>query len=301
MTIKKRISLFCLLFIGGLFFLQCGRSTSHKEAKPVVSVSILPLQYMVDRISGGDFDVYVIVPPGSSPETYEPTPRQMKEVTASKAYFQIGLIDFEQAFAEGIKSNSPSTQMIDLSKRLELLEGACTHEHRHHAGHGHGIDPHTWLSPIRVRSMVSEIESILAEIMPDSADKYRANARGFISSIDSIDTHNRNLFSKIANKNILIYHPFLTYYSDDYGLVQMAVEQDGKEPSANQLKSLINDIRSKNLRTLFYQKWSNRHTVNALAQESGLQTVVLDPLAYDWEANIKEMTAQIKQSFEHGK
>ena len=297
---KKLIYLICLLVLNCMFF-GCGPAAPRAGA-PAVAVSILPLKYLVDRISGGDFDVTVIVPPGASPETYEPELRQMKEVAAASAYFQVGLIDFEQAFAKSIKENAPGKQMVNLSEGLDLLEGVCGHQHPHnHRAHGHGVDPHIWLSPIRIRSMASGIGKVLTEIQPDSAEKYRINTAEFISSIDSIHNYNNLLFKNITHRDILIYHPFLTYFAEDYGLVQVAIEQEGKEPSAGQLRGLIENIREKKIDVLFYQEGSYPHTVEALVQEVGLKAVVLDPLAYDWEQNIKEITAQIRESLEYGR
>ena len=290
---------FIILLVLECTFFGCGPA-AQKTDTPTIAVSILPLKYFVDRISGGDFDVTVIVPPGASPETYEPALRQMKEVAAADAYFQIGLIDFEQPFARSVKENAPGMQIVNLSEGLDLLAGVCSHHHNHTA-HGHGIDPHIWLSPIRVRSMAANIGKVLAEIRPDSAEKYRINTVNFISSVDLIHGHNSLLFKKITNNNVLIYHPFLTYFADDYGLVQIAMEQEGKEPSAGQLRDLMEGIREKEIRVLFYQEGSYSHAVEALVQETGLEAVVLDPLAYDWEQNIKEITARIRQSLEYGK
>jgi zinc transport system substrate-binding protein len=281
---------FCFFAV---LFLFAGCRTSLGDVERSVAVSIQPIRYFVDRVSGGDFEVSVLVPPGASPETYEPTPLRMKEITRAQAYFHTGLIDFEQALIRGIEENAPQVQSIDLSEDLSLIEGL--HDQPNH----HGIDPHIWLSPVRVKAMVTRIEDTLAGLLPDSAGKYHRNAEVFISSIDSLDQLNRLLFQGINDRFILIYHPFLTYYASDYELEQIAIEQEGKEPSAGQFLELIRQTEAQKLRTVFFQQELHAPTtIRAFAEENGLEAQSLDPLAYDWLKNMDEITRKVTRALE---
>lgn len=275
----------CLVIGGGC------RSKNGTIDKPQVTVSILPLKYFVDRISGEDFDVSLIVPPGASPETYEPTVSQMKQLSRSDICFQLGLIDFEKALSDGISNNAPGLKMVNLSDKLDLIEGESDHHH-------HGTDPHIWLSPVRMKSIAVRIADQLAEINPDSSVKYQNNLRKLTQSIDSVDSYILSSFSNLKNNIFIIYHPFLSYYAQDYGLVQLPVEYEGKEPASSQMKELTTKARSEKLSVIFYQKQFSRTTVDALAAEAGLTPEVIDPLAYNWIDNMIVITDQLKKSME---
>lgn len=295
----NRIALLCLV-VWLSVLVGCGSGGGKTPERATVSVTILPLKYLVDSIGGGDFEAVVVVPPGASPETYEPTLLQMKEVARSEAYFQIGLIDFEKPFEAGIRNNSPEMRFVDLSQGLALIEGGHSHDHSHSPddGHHHGVDPHVWLSPVRMRQMAQKIAETLSEIRPDSAEKYAENRNRIISTIDSVGRYIVRSFSGLKSSGFLIYHPFLSYYAGDYGLRQIPVEREGKEPSAAYLKTLISTISDEGIRTVFYQEGQHRRTVEPLIREAGLQAVVLDPLAYDWAENMKTITDHIKESLD---
>lgn len=259
-----------------------------------VSVSILPLKYLVDSIGGGDFEALVVMPPGSNPETYEPRPSQMKKISQAKASFQIGLIDFEKSLENTLKSNALSSKFIDLSDGMELIGGDSLSA----VGHRHtGLDPHIWLSPHRVRIMAGKIAETLMELQPDSIKKYTENRDHIISSIDSVDRYISQSFNVLNHKHFLIFHPSLTYYAADYGLQQIPVEKEGKEPSVAHMKKLMQGVLGKNINTVIYPKAQSLHsTAAALINDAGLRAVPFDPVAYDWPANMKYITDRIKES-----
>jgi len=288
---KKNILRAFLLCIFLLYFVGCASGVRQEENR--ISVSILPIKYWIDEISGGDFEVTVVVPSGASPETYEPTPTQMKEVSRSYGYIQIGLIDFEQPLVRGIKENNPELSILTLSDGMELLEGVCGHVHASGSHHHHGTDPHVWLSPVRSRQMVAAITEFLTGARPDSAMKYLNNQKTLLLRIDSLDRSIREAFNALHNRTVLIYHPFLTYYCDDYNLTQLPVEQEGKEPSVSQLKKLVSYVKEEALEMIFYQDQLHFQTVEALIHETGIRAVSVDPLAYDWLENLYFITAQI--------
>ncbi len=282
------------LFLPLLYIFGCHASVKNLEEKPVVAVSILPLRTVVEQLSGGDFDVLSIVPPGVNPETHEPTAAQMKAVSDASLFFQIGLLDFEQVLAAGIEDNAPDLKIVDLSEGLPLLTG---HEHPHFDNTSNRTaDPHVWLSPARMRTMIERITENLSTVRPDSARKYEQNRDVLVLSIDSLDRYIKHSFSELKKHGILIYHPSLTYYADDYGLHQFSVEADGKEPSAAGLREVVQVIRAYEMTTVFYQKQLSRNTIDALCREAGLKAVPFDPLAPDWLANLYLLTDEIRIS-----
>jgi zinc transport system substrate-binding protein len=288
---------YLFLFLSVLYLYGCRTSAKKNTQKPVVAVSIIPLQYVVERLSGGDFEAVALVPPGTNPEIYEPTAAQMKAVSDSELFFQIGLLDFEQVLMAGIENNAPDLEIVNLSADLPLIKG---HHERAVSGGSANVlttdDPHMWLSPARMRTMAGRITEKLCAVLPDSAGKYERNQERFILSIDSLDQYIQHSFSELNKNYILVYHPSLTYYADDYGLRQLSVETDGKEPSATALRDVVRGVRENGINTIFYQKQLNTRTIEALCLEAGLQAVIFDPLAEDWLTNLYTLTDEIRKS-----
>jgi zinc transport system substrate-binding protein len=295
-----------VIFLGAVFFgvaagifSGCG---AGKPSQPVstIAVSILPLKYLTDSIGGGDFATVVIVPPGASPETFEPTLSSMKEVSRAKAYFQVGLLDFERSFETAVRNNGSEIRFVDLSQGLALIAGedssSQTDDTEAIGGHHHGTDPHVWLSPARFRQMAENVARTVTEINPDSVEKYAVNLHQVISTIDFVDRYILSSFNELKGRSFLIYHPFLTYYAVDYDLRQIPIEQEGKEPSVAYLKTTMSRIGEERLNTVFYQQEQHRRVVESLIEQAGLQAVALDPLAYDWPENMKHLTDLLKES-----
>ena len=251
-----------------------------------ITVSIEPLRYVTEQIAGNDFDIRVLVPPGSSPETYEPTPEQMKQVANSLAYIDIGLIDFERNLENAIRENMPSVRVINTSENVPLLAGTCGHEAH---DHGHGTDPHIWLSPKCLKIMAENVYGQLSELYPDSVE-YKAGYERFDRQLDSLD---RALQETFAGRQtaFMIFHPALTYLAHDYGLTQIPLENEGKEPSAAHLRNLIETGRNSGIGKVFFQRQFRKNTVDAIAAELGLEAVAIDPL----DGNVTDNILHIAQ------
>ena len=254
-----------------------------KSNKKNVTVSILPIKYFVDRIGGGDFNVTVLVPPGASPESYEPLPSQMKEIATSEAYFHFGLIDFERSLGDGVVAKNPSLNAVMLSENMNIISGDGNGSRR-------GADPHVWMSPGRMELAALAILKTLGQIIPDSTAKYKTNFEELVYEMDSLDTHIRASLDSLPRREFVIAHPFLTYYAEDYGLEQISIERDGKEPTAGQLVSVLNEIKGHGINTIFYQKGMSGKGAMAVAENAGISTFEADPLEYEWMDNLYHLT-----------
>ena len=282
-----------LLFLS-LFATGCTSSTRQTD-KERLYVSILPLRSLVEQIVGDDFKVDVLVPAGASPESFEPTPRQYVALNRSKLVFNVGLIDFEQNLLRDFPDRE---KLVNLSRGIRLLEGSCAHGHTHEptgkarASEAHGIDPHIWTSPRALKQMAANAYDALRTSFPDSV-RYTENYEKLLVRLDSLDTACAEALRQADVHTIVIYHPALTYYAADYGLEQLAVEHDGKEPSARHLARLIEEARRKKVRRVFYQAQYPASTVKVIAEDIGARSVKIDPLREDVIENIGEITRQL--------
>ena len=260
--------------------------TTHKQQDDnTLYVSILPLQSLVESIVGGDFDVEVLVPAGASPETFEPTPRQFVGLNKAQLVFNVGLIDFESTLLGKMENQE---KVIDLSRGIDLIEGSCSHNDHGH-NHAHGVDPHVWTSPKALQIMAANAYEAIHKAYPDSV-KYQANYKRLLEELQALDARTAEKIAQSGIEYFIVYHPALTYYARDYGLRQVAIETDGKEPSARQLTAIIRKAREDGVRRIFYQKQFPASTVEVIARDIDAEYVAIDPLDRDAIANIDTIT-----------
>lgn len=253
-----------------------------------IYVSILPLRSLVSSIVGDDFDIEVLVPAGASPETFEPTPRQFAGLNKAEMVFSVGLIDFETTLLSKIEN---PTTIIDLSKGIELIAGTCSHS-SHGTAHAHGVDPHVWTSPKALQQMATNAYQAIRQSYPDSV-KYEANYNQLLQELQTLDTRTAEKIAASGVTYFIIYHPALTYYARDYGLRQVAIEADGKEPSAKQLTQIIRQARKDSVQRIFYQSQFPASTVETIARDIRAESVQIDPLREDIITNIDDITNSI--------
>lgn len=279
----------CCIAFAAVVLASCGgRHEASRDG--AMYVTIAPLTEIVAEITGGDFPVEVLVPAGASPETFEPTPRQFIALNSAQAVFAVGLLDFENALTSRMDDAS---KVVNLSRGIEPIAGSCSHEHRGHR-HVHGIDPHVWTSPRQLMTMAGNAFEAIRALYPDSV-KYADNYRRYSEKLRLLDAECAEACARSERRCFVVFHPALTYYARDYGIEQIAVEHEGKEPAARQLGGIIERARQNGVRRVFYQSQFPRSTVETVAADIGAECVEFDPLAADATDNIKRITRLITE------
>ncbi|MFZ6727738.1 metal ABC transporter solute-binding protein, Zn/Mn family [Alistipes dispar] len=275
-------AIFSLLIAG--FLSACSPQPASQEK--TLYVSILPMRSLVKEIVGEDFRIEVLVPPGASPETFEPTPRQFIGLNEAQLVFNVGLLEFETALLDKIEDR---TKIVDLSRGIVRIEGSCAHAGRNGSDHAHGVDPHVWTSPRALQRMAENAYEAIHARWPDSA-KYTANHARLQEELRQLDLRTAEKIARSGIRYFIIYHPALTYYARDYGLRQEAVEADGKEPSAKRLTALIRQARKDGIGRILYQSQFPVSVVETIARDIGAECTEIDPLREDAIANIDSIT-----------
>ncbi|MGE4587030.1 MAG: metal ABC transporter solute-binding protein, Zn/Mn family [Mangrovibacterium sp.] len=255
-----------------------------------IAVSILPQKYFVEKLAGDLVRVHVLVPPGSSPELYALMPSQMKELSASTAWLRIGKIGFEESWAGKIRAGKPGLQIFDTSVQADWIAGEEEHNSRVHR---HGTDPHIWLSPAEVRKIVTETHRALLQLLPARKEMLSRNYTDFIREIDALDRELTTLFAPLKNRSFLIFHPALSYLARDYQLEQLALETDGKEPSARHMQQLVRQARARHISVVLIQKEFDTENARQLAREIGGEVVQIDPLSENWTEELRKIARKI--------
>ena len=287
-----------LLIIVLLASCNMGKSgKSQDNEKPVIAVTIEPQRYFTEAIAGDKFDVISIVPKGSSPETYDPTPQQLVSLGDSKAYLRIGYIGFEQVWMDRLIDNTTHIQIFDTSKDIDLILGEV-HNHGDHQ-HAGGVEPHIWNSTNNALIIARNTYKALCQLDKENEAYYLNRYDSLCQRIMHTDSIIRKTLQQPGTaQSFMIYHPALSYFARDYGLQQISIEEGGKEPSPAHLKDLVDLCRQEDVRIIFIQPEFDRRNAEIIARETGTDIVPINPLSYDWEA---EMLAVAQALTDHNK
>lgn len=250
-----------------------------------IMVTIEPQRYFAEQLVDSLFSIVTLVPSGNNPESYDPTPRQMTQLAKSKAYFCIGHIGFENTWLHRLKSNNPNLLFFDNSQGIDLITGHPHEEPTHSQSNAH-IDPHTWSSPHEARIIAQNMCDALIAIDPEHSETYRTNLERLMATIDETDRTIRAHLENSPQRSFIIYHPALSYFARTYGLTQHAIETEGKEPSPEQIKQLVDCAKKESIRTVFIQQEFDRKNAAIIARETNCRLEVINPLSYHWNEEI---------------
>lgn len=288
MHIRQILSLSLLLVM--VLFSSCKRSQTTDDA-PKLTVSIEPVRYVVEQIAGTHFTTETLMPLGASPETYEPTPGQMMTLDDSEALFRVGTLGFEQSKLPKLLSAIPHLPTFDLGRNVTPL---FDHQHQHN-GHN-SIDPHVWMSPDNLNSMAAEACKALCRIDSLNSQTYRQNLDRFCRNNEQLDDSLRQALKSLRQRTFIIHHPALGYFAQRYGLRQIAVEHDGKEPSAARIKQIIGRARAEGVTTVFISKEHTGRAARQIAEAIGAKVVEINPLDYDVPRQLRLITDALTQT-----
>lgn len=278
--------------------------------KPTVAVSVIPQKYFVDRISGGRVDAMVLVGPGQSPHSYEPTPRQMASLSAASAWLSIG-VDFEIGLKPKIAALYPTLPIVDTTAGIEYRtleahshegeegdhhEGEELAEDEDHVDEPGGKDVHVWLGRQPVKAMAADIRDALAKIDPAGEAEYRKNHDAFVKDVDAAFDSLKKDLARLRGQTVFVYHPSFGYFFDEFGIVQEAVETGGKEPTQKALAELVRSAKEDGAKVIFVQAQFPAAAAKTVADSIGGAVVTIDPLAPDWLENIGRIGEALKKA-----
>lgn len=279
-----------------LLFTACASDSAQSSAsseetqKPVIAVTIVPEATFAKAVCGDLMEIITTVPPGYSPETYEPTPKQKEELSHANLYFAVGV---------PVEESSILPAAADLkSMKIIRLQDIVAEQYPDRTFPSGERDPHIWLSPIRAKIMVETIAQKCGELDPAHKQQYEKNAQDYLKQLDALDAELKETFSKIENKNFLVFHPAFGYLAEDYGLTMYALEEEGKEATPQHMKDMVDLAKQQNIHAIFYQDEVDSKQSEAFAEEIGGKTVELSPLAADYIDNLKKMAATMAEAMQ---
>jgi zinc transport system substrate-binding protein len=242
-----------------------------------ISVSILPQAFFVERVAGKRSSVHVMIPKGASPETYEPTPQQLVALADSQIYVKVGApgFPFEEKYLRTFSERNRKMTIIDMSAGMTFRK----------------TDPHVWTSPSAVRIAAKNIARALTLRDPPHGEEYRRNLDRFLREIDDLDGEIRTVLGGKKGYSFMVYHPAWGYFADEYGLKQLAVEEEGKPVSAAHIRKTVDLARKKKIGAILFQKGFDAKSARAIARDIGGEIVETDPLERNWFLGMRKFVA----------
>jgi len=266
-----------------LSFIAC--KPQQKPEKDTISVSIEPQRYFMEQIVGDKYNVNTVIPDGSNPETYDPSPSQMVNIGKSGIYFKIGKLGFEDTWLKNVMANSPDMKMVDCSVGIPVI----------HDGEHHGDDPHIWSSPKTASLVVKNMFKGLTEYDKENHDYYLERYKNVEKMILGTDSIIRSKLAQSSSKAFVIYHPSLSYFANEYSLKQYSIESHGKSPSPQHMAQLIRQAKEDNVKVVFIQQEFDMKNAETVAKELNAKVVPVNPLSYDWQEEMIKIATAIAE------
>lgn len=253
--------------------------TSILPAKDLVTTSIIPNKFIIEKIARDFIFVNVMVPAGASVHSYEPKAQQMLNLSKSKIYFANG-VEFEEAWLPKFQSANKKLVIAHMDENVKKIS-------TQHKGK-EVFDAHIWTDPENVKIQAQNVEKILSQFYPEKAGFFKENLANFEKEIDELDEEIREKLKDKKNRKFLIQHPSWTYFAARYNLEQLPLEFEGKEIKPALLAQLINLAKKENIKMLIVSPNFSQKNAEILARELSLKLVTLNELEENWLENMKE-------------
>ena len=274
---------------------------ADKNGKTNVFVSIMPQKYFAEKIGGDLVNISVLVPAGTSPENFDPSPKQVVQLGSSDVYFTTG-VPFENIFLDKLKAGKKKLVVAPCDKDVPKLRNAehDEHEHEHEAGHHHHgeFDPHIWTDPELIKIIAKNMADTLSGIDPGNAAIYASNLEKFRKELDTLQAELSQRLAPYKGRIFYVYHSAYTYFAERFALVQKSIETGEKEPTPAKLRELVNQANQDKVKTVFIQPEFPASGAKRVAEAIGGKTVCISVLEYDVMSNMRKTAALLAESFE---
>lgn len=279
-----------LLSVMLIIFSGCG--SGHNDDRTAIAVSFEPQAWMLKQIAGDDFDIVTLLPPGSDPETYQPSISTMKNFGKAEAFLTLGTSGFERQLSDNLHSNFPDLKTIDCSVGIEKITGTHSHESDDH-DHDAEFDPHM-LSSFRNSIIIAEnITKTLIDIHPEKADQYRSAGNKLKQRLQAMDDSIKSI--GISGKSLALRHPSLSYFARDYKLNQIPLQSDGKEASPLQLRKRMEEMTETDTKIFIIEKEHASPGDEETATQLGLKTIEVSLNSSSWLDDLMKIANEINR------
>jgi ABC-type Zn uptake system ZnuABC Zn-binding protein ZnuA len=233
---------------------------------PRLAATIPPLAAVARELAGLDGRVVLLLPPGASPHTFEPTPGTAAALSGARVVFAAGygLDDW----SIGLARMAGVARVVRVDAGVKLLRA------------GGRVDPHYWLSAENGKRIARNIEKELERVLPVPRASLLDRLARLEARLDAADAEVRKTLATLPVRDIATFHDAFRYFADAYGLRVVAVFERwaGREPSAREVARFQSAIRRSGTRVLFGEPQSSLDPVRPIARDLGCSLSVLDEM-----------------------
>ena len=280
-----------IFYIFFLLIAGCSQPPENTKPKPLVLVSVAPYRFLAEQIGKNEIEVESIVPPNTNPHIFEPTPKQVAKIARGDVWFQIGE-SFEEKITPFLKEKNPRLIYSDLRDQVDLIPE--THESSCSCSKNH-LDRHIWMSPKLAAIQAGEIEKILSAKWPEKKEFFQTNLKLLQEDLLKLDLEIKASLKSFKNSSLLVSHPAFGYFCKEYGLEQLSVEYEGKDPRPRHLEKIMKEAKRSELKAAVTLPQYNNKAILLIAEKLHLPTKMIDPYSSDYVATLKELTEAIAQ------
>lgn len=275
----KNIMFFTFLF--SILFFGCSDKNNDINKKINVTVSITTYADFVKNIGGDKVEVNLMIPPNAEPHDFEPTPSQITNLSKSDIYFKIGSgFGFEDNLMQRIKGSSSKLKVINTSEGIKIYNN----------------DPHVWLGINEARVILNNIYKGLASFSPEDSSYFSSNLHKYLNLLLAEEMKIKDSFSKNKNNYVLVYHPAWHYFFSQFGITQLGIEREGKEPNAKDLTEVLKTAKEHKVKVVFIEPQFNQESALAVAKQLNATIDVINNIPSNYLKNLDVVRRKVSKS-----
>jgi zinc transport system substrate-binding protein len=266
------------------------------QAKLQILASIKPLALIAQEVAGDQADVATLLPVTASPHDYPLKMSDHKRLRAADLVLWVGP-ELESFLARPLV-NLAADKLIT-SYRLGLHWPDEVASDHYHSSHAHlGKDPHIWLDPRNAVLISQALATRLAQLQPESASVFRANAQRFAVSVQLLDQQLAQQLEPVKAVGFAVYHEGYGHFVGRYGLHQVAyvTYTPERRPGAKHLQEL-REVLAKEGKCLFMEPYYKAQGMDDMAKTLNLRIGLLDPIGEQQVSSYQQLLQQLGQSF----
>jgi zinc transport system substrate-binding protein len=271
---------FLVFIFGAIYFFSVNKKVPFFSDKPKIAASIFPLYDITKNIAGGELEVVLILPPGASPHTFDPSPKEVRALSGSVILFAIGHGLDNWAFKLGESAGISEIYLVD--KGIDLLdfeededEDENNDEHEEYEN-----DPHYWLTVGNALIIAEQVKDELSNRFPEKNDVFEENFENYSKKLQDLDQKMKTKLTTLNNPSIGTFHNAWSYFARDYPVTIAAVFEEfpGREPTAKYISGFQEKVRSNNVRVIFAEPQFSPIALEPIAGDLSVKLSTLDPL-----------------------
>ena len=319
-----------------IFFVTALLLASLLSAKPVVIASIAPVGYLAKAVGGDKIEVQSLAKGDvhsyePKPNDMKAVAKARIFIAAGLEFEEAWIPRFKASAKHLVVVQSDAK----IAKLKEEHAGHADHDEEHgehdekHSGHddhkakddkhsGHAehakhdekheaheehdeeheahADPHVWLNPMLAITMARNISDALIDMDKANKDFYLENFQKLMNDLLAFDESAKESLAGLKNRKFVVYHPAWGYFAEHYGLEQISIERNGKEPKIDEMASTVKMIKDENIKVIFADPNRSQKSAQVLASQTGAKVELLDPLGYNLLENLKIAVGAIKDA-----